>query len=57
MEEGRVVLVEGRKEGEEVVSSTKVREAVRKGDKDALGRLVPEGVGEWILGEGLYLDE
>lgn len=54
--EGRIVLVERRKEGEEVISSTKVREAVKKGDREALGRLVTEEVREWILEEGLYLD-
>jgi len=53
--EERIVLVEGRREGEEVVSSTKVREAVTKGDKSMLKRLVTGGVAEWIMEEGLYL--
>lgn len=55
--EGRIRMVEGRKEGEEVISSTKVREAVRKGDKAALKGLVTEGVAEWVLEEGLYLED
>jgi len=55
--EKRIVMCEGRKEGEEVVSSTRVREAVRKGDRELLEKLVTEGVAEWILREGLYLDE
>ena len=36
--EGKIVLVEGRMEGEEVVSSTKVREAVKQGNKHMLGK-------------------
>ncbi|CAG8955571.1 hypothetical protein HYFRA_00009525 [Hymenoscyphus fraxineus] len=55
--EGRIVMVEGRKEGEEVVSSTKVREAVKKGDEEALRQLVDKGVGKFISERGLYLDE
>jgi nicotinamide-nucleotide adenylyltransferase len=55
--EGRIVLVEGRKEGEELVSSTKAREAVRKGNIEELKRLVTGGVTEWIVGERLYLDD
>jgi len=47
----RIEMVEG---GEEEVSSTGVREAVGSGDRGVLGRLVCGGVGEWILGEGLY---
>ena len=57
VEEGRIVLVEGREEGEEVVSSTKVREAVKRGDGDALRRLVTPGVAEWVLEQGLYKDD
>lgn len=52
--EKRIEMVEGRKEGEEVVSSTKVRKAVAEGDQDALGKLVTSGVKEWILREELY---
>ena len=52
----RIELVEGRKDGEEIISSTKVREASRKRDEVALMRLVTEGVGRWILDEDLYVD-
>lgn len=55
--EGRIEMVEGRKEGEEVVSSTRVREAVKAGDRDLLDKLVTSGVKEWVLGERLYLDD
>jgi nicotinamide-nucleotide adenylyltransferase len=55
--EKRIVMCEGRKEGEEIVSSTRVRESVRKGDRELLEKLVTGGVAEWILGEGLYLEE
>ena len=54
--ERRIEMVEGRREGEEVVSSTKVRKAVADGDEEALGKLVTTGVKEWILREGLYKD-
>ena len=50
----RFEMVEGREAGEEVVSSTKVRDAVREGDMEALSKLVTDGVGEWIVQEGLY---
>lgn len=50
----RIEMVEGRKDGEEVVSSTKVREAVLKQDWDALKKLVSEGVTSWIRNEALY---
>ncbi len=55
--EGRIVLCDGRKEGEEPVSSTKVRDAVKRGDEEMLGRLVSQGVKEWILEEGLYVND
>jgi len=55
--EGRIRMVEGRKEGEEVISSTKVREAVKNGDKAALKGLVTDGVAEYVLDEGLYLKD
>jgi len=50
----RIELVEGRREGEVVVSSTAVREAVRGRDEERLGGLVCEGVKRWILEEALY---
>jgi nicotinamide-nucleotide adenylyltransferase len=52
--EGKIRMVEGRKEGEEVISSTRVREATKKGDREALEKLVTKGVGEWVLEERLY---
>ena len=52
----RIELVHGRKEGEEIVSSTKVREASKKRDEVALMSLVTEGVGKWIFDANLYLD-
>ncbi|CZR59580.1 related to cytidylyltransferase family protein [Phialocephala subalpina] len=55
--EGRIEMVEGRKEGEEVVSSTRVREAIKNGDRELLDKLVTSGVKEWVLREGLYLDD
>ena len=53
----RIDLVEGRKEGEEIVSSTKVREASKRRDQVALMKLVTDGVGRWIFDEKLYVDE
>ncbi|KAK6225405.1 cytidylyltransferase [Colletotrichum tabaci] len=38
----------------EAVSSTRVREAARSGDEEALGRLVGRRVKEWVTGEELY---
>lgn len=55
--EGKIVLVDGRREVEGVVSSTKVREAMQRGDREMLGKLVAKGVGGWIMSEKLYLDE
>lgn len=52
----RIKLVEGRKEGEEVVSSTKVRGAAKSRDEKALKSLVPDEVAEWIMDEKLYLE-
>ena len=52
----RIELVEGRKEGEEIVSSTKVRESSQKRNEVELIKLVTPGVGRWILDEKLYVD-
>lgn len=52
----RIELAEGRKEGEEIVSSTKVREASKRRDEVALMKLATEGVGRWIFDENLYVD-
>jgi len=54
---GRIEMCEGKKEGEEVISSTKVRAAAKKGDREMLGKLVTEGVAEWVLKEGLYTED
>ncbi|KAI8959996.1 Nucleotidylyl transferase [Daldinia sp. FL1419] len=53
----RIEMVEGRKDGEEVVSSTKVRDAVLRKDWGALKMLVSEDVAAWIREEGLYGEE
>jgi nicotinamide-nucleotide adenylyltransferase len=53
----RIDLVEGRLDGEEIISSTKVREAARRGDQEALKKLVTDGVAEWVVAEGLYRDD
>jgi len=55
--QGRIKMVEGRSIDEEVVSSTKVRKAVKSGDREALGRLLSESVKEWVLGDKLYLED
>lgn len=52
----RIALVEGRRAGEEMVSSTKAREAARKGDIEALGQLVIDGVMRFIVDNRLYVD-
>ncbi|KAI3341386.1 hypothetical protein F4824DRAFT_486577 [Ustulina deusta] len=51
---GRIEMVQGRNGDEAVVSSTKVRDAVRRRDWEALGVLVGEGVVAWIRENGLY---
>jgi len=51
---GRIEMCEGR-EGD-VVSSTRVREAVKKGNKEELKELVTRGVADWIIGNGLYAE-
>lgn len=50
----RVALVEGRRDGEEVISSTRVRAAVAADDWDGLRRLVSDDVAAWVRTEGLY---
>ncbi|KAI9877715.1 MAG: hypothetical protein M1830_003027 [Pleopsidium flavum] len=52
----RFELVEGRADGEEVVSSTRVRDAIKRGDKEALRGLVTDRVREWIMQEELYTE-
>jgi len=46
-----------RRGDEEVVSSTKVREAVKSGDEEMLSKLVTSGVRNWIRAEGLYVED
>ena len=53
----RIELVEGKVEGEEVVSSTKARRAVGRSDMGALGRMCTDGVVGWVCKEGLYQEE
>jgi nicotinamide-nucleotide adenylyltransferase len=53
----RIELVEGKKEGEEIISSTKVRKAANGKDEQALSKLVADAVASWILKENLYLEE
>ena len=53
----KIDLVDGRSEGEEVISSTKVRDAAKRRDGETLGRFVTERVKNWILDQDLYLDE
>jgi len=54
VQDERIVMVEGRREGEEVVSSTRVREAIKNGDRRALSHLVTDGIAEYILKEKFY---
>ncbi|KAI9734799.1 MAG: hypothetical protein M1818_006786 [Claussenomyces sp. TS43310] len=53
----KIEMVDGRVEGEAIISSTKVREACQRGDEEALGELVTDGVRDWLLEEKLYLDD
>lgn len=56
--EGRIEMDESSSEMKgEIVSSTKVREAVKEGDIAILDKLVSEGVKRWIWLEHLYLDD
>ncbi|KAI8630707.1 hypothetical protein F5Y19DRAFT_32190 [Xylariaceae sp. FL1651] len=50
----RVEMVQGRKDDEEIISSTKVRNAVRRQDWEALKSLVSEDVVAWIRDHDLY---
>lgn len=50
----RIDLVEGRQEGEEIISSTKVRIASKSRDRDTLEKLVPRAVADFVLQEKLY---
>ncbi|EGZ70968.1 hypothetical protein NEUTE2DRAFT_92821 [Neurospora tetrasperma FGSC 2509] len=51
----RIELVEGRRDGEEIVSSTYARKAAEREEWGKLRRLVSPEVGKWIEGERLYV--
>lgn len=50
----RIDLVEGQQEGDEIISSTKVRVASKNGDKDTLEQLVPRAIANFVFQEKLY---
>ncbi|MCJ1446499.1 MAG: hypothetical protein MMC23_007004 [Stictis urceolatum] len=52
----RIEMVEGSRDGEEAVSSTKAREAAERGDRTLVGELCTRAVAEWITSEGLYVE-
>jgi nicotinamide-nucleotide adenylyltransferase len=54
MTEGRIEMVEGRRKDDEVVSSTRVRDAVRAGNAELLKKLITDGVAKLVLEESLY---
>jgi nicotinamide-nucleotide adenylyltransferase len=49
-----VEMVEGRQEGEEVISSTKVRDAVQSEDWESLRKYVSGGMTDWVQKQELY---
>ncbi|KAI0457305.1 hypothetical protein F5B21DRAFT_465030 [Xylaria acuta] len=53
----RIEMVQGRKEDEAIISSTKVRDAVRMQDWEALRVLVGEDIVSWIRENSLYANE
>ncbi len=58
--EGRIECVQGVERleggGDGGVSSTRVREMARDGDEVGVRGFCTRGVGEWVLGEGVYRD-
>ncbi|KAM7199717.1 hypothetical protein V8F20_005587 [Naviculisporaceae sp. PSN 640] len=52
----RIEMVEGRKVGEEIVSSTYARAAAKCHNWERLGSMVSPRVRAWIEGEGLYAE-
>lgn len=52
----KVDMVQARQEGEEAISSTKVREAVGNQNWERLRMLVSDGVAEWVRQAGLYTE-
>jgi nicotinamide-nucleotide adenylyltransferase len=55
--DGKMMMFEGRKEGEEIISSTKVREGAQRKDQEALEKLVTKGISQIVLERDLYIDE
>ncbi|KAI1275703.1 hypothetical protein F5Y07DRAFT_163101 [Xylaria sp. FL0933] len=53
----RIEMVQGRKDDEAIISSTKVRDAARRKDWEALTGLVGRDVAAWIRENGLYNDD
>ncbi|KAL1968847.1 hypothetical protein VTN77DRAFT_1208 [Rasamsonia byssochlamydoides] len=53
----RIEMVEGKKAGEEAVSSTRARKAANSGDDNLLQLLVPENVRDYVISQGLYKEE
>ncbi|KAK0710768.1 hypothetical protein B0H67DRAFT_554848 [Lasiosphaeris hirsuta] len=54
---GRIELTEGRKEAEQIVSSTYAREAAQKQDWDKLDEMATPAVREWIQKQKLYSEQ
>lgn len=52
----RIDVVEGRKVGDDIVSSTYARDAAKSRDWERLGKMVSPEVRAWIEGEGLYAE-
>ncbi|MCJ1403485.1 hypothetical protein MMC11_006708 [Xylographa trunciseda] len=53
----RIQMVEGKKAGERVVSSTKARKAAQDGDEESLRDLCTAGVADYVHQENLYTEE
>ncbi|KAJ8132785.1 hypothetical protein O1611_g839 [Lasiodiplodia mahajangana] len=53
----RIELVQGRKEDEAIISSTKVRDAALRQDWEVLRDLVGEDVVSWIREKGIYVND
>lgn len=53
----RVEMVEGRQEGDEIISSTKVRDAVQSEDWDKLRSFVSDDITNWVKLEKLYRED
>ena len=53
----RIELVEGRKDGEQIISSTKVRDVLAQKDQKQLHCLCTDGIADWVWSEDLYNPE